>query len=220
VLTLPGNPLVAAGLKFRDDAPLLRRLASAGRVLATSPFRQRPAPADPPEQQNGYRLNRQEISYEALSAFRRRIKARNPEVIRTHYDREYLSWRVRSHPFVHYDEYQVTRDSQLLAYAFVALSGGQATISDLLSDDRHATRLLLAAITRDNCRRAGLIRFMGNPKDRMLTDVFAELRRFGFRVAMKWDIMVSDLSANVDVKQFYDIRNWHITGLWGEGFRY
>jgi hypothetical protein len=169
------------------------------------------------EKKAGYQVRKARIPYEQLRELHERVKLKNKDVICLKYDRKFLSWRVRNNPFLNYDEYQVCQAGKLRAYAFVTLLKGEASISDLLSEDRHATSVLLSTILEDYNKQAGHFSFMANPRDYLYEGVFNQLREFGFSVTGKWSINMKDLAGGQNVN-FYDVRNWHITGLWTEGF--
>ena len=67
-------------------------------------------------------------------------------------DMKYIDWRIRSHPFLKYQEYQVVSNSVLKAYAFVTLSDGNISISDIGSESEYACQLILSQIIKDYSR--------------------------------------------------------------------
>ena len=219
VLTRLGNLRIAAGLRLRDDRPLWRRIGSLGKLLLK--YYSQDTHAIPQVwERGGYEIRKGQTPYREIKELQERLRSKNKNVICLKYDEEFLSWRVRNHPFLRYDEYQVYHRGKLRAYAFVTLCQGEASISELLSEDSNATSLLLGKILEEYAQEAGWFRFIGNPMDPLSQKIFQTLRQFGFSLSMKWHITITDLSGCVDVQQFYDIRNWHVTGLWTEGFRH
>jgi hypothetical protein len=202
--------------RLQDYTPLWRRLGSIGKLILKSFSRYKRIREV--EKRAGYEIRKERIPDEDLKSLYDRMKSRNGNVICIKYDERFLSWRVRGHPFLKYDEYQVYEGGKMRAYAITTLFKGVVSISDILSEDGYATSVLLHTILRDY-RWAGRFRFMGNPKDYLAEGIFKELRRFGFSVAMKWNLVVKDLAGTGD-ERLFDIRNWHINGLWSEGYLY
>ena len=125
--------------------------------------------------------------------------------------------RVWEHPFIEYDEYHVYQNKKLRAYAFVALFRGVASISDLTSEDPYATSLLLYTIIKDYAKKVGRFLFMGNSDDFLARNVFDQLRQFGFSLISTDNFHFRDLTGS-DIKQIFEMGNWHINGLWTEGY--
>ena len=171
------------------------------------------------EKQPGYEVKKGRIPDADLRGLCERVKSKNENAICIRYDQKFLSWRVREHPFLKYDEYQVFKAAKLRAYAFVTLFESVASISDLLSEDSYATSLLLSTIVKDYARKAQRFRFIGNPKDSLAQDLFDQLRQFGFSVATNLVLSVRHKTGG-KYEQIFDIRNWHVNGLWTEGYRY
>ncbi len=210
---------------YGTTTPLWRRIGSVGKLITQSSFmRIRNSRTIPQiQKQAGYEIKKGEIDERSLKELYERVKSKHNNIVSLKYDQKYLRWRVREHPFLKYDEYQVYQGGKLRAYAFVVLFQGFASISDILSEDRYATSLLLYAILKDYAKKAGRFRFLGNPRDSLAQDVFDQLHQFGFSVDEKtsgsWNFTVKDLTGG-KYEQIFDIRNWHITGLWTEGFLY
>ena len=229
VLMRPGNIWVDIVSRLRTYShgartPLWRRIGTVGKLILKSFFARNSKTIPQIEKQAGYEIKKGEIcDQRRLKELCQRMRSKHKNIVSIKYDQRYLRWRVREHPLLKYDEYQVYQGAKLRAYAFVVLSHGIATISDLLSEDRHATSLLLYTILKDYVKKAGRFQFLGNLKDLLAQDLFDQLRQFGFSVDEKtgkyWIFILRDLSGGKN-KQFFDIRNWHVTGLWTEGFLY
>jgi GNAT superfamily N-acetyltransferase len=223
VVARSGNVRVDVISRLQGKMPLWRRVGSAGKAVLKS-LPQREMRAIPQiQEQSGYDIKRGWISGEGLKELRERVLSSNQNVVCTDFDQRYLSWRVREHPFLNYDEYQVYKGPRLCGYAIVVLSQGTASISDLLADDSYAISLLLYTIIKDYFKRAGRFRFLVNPKDRLSQAVYDQLSTFGFSVDEKtsrlWALVLRDLSDG-KYRQIFDIHNWHISALWTEGFLY
>jgi hypothetical protein len=175
------------------------------------------------EEREGYQIRRGTCDGRSIRELHERARRSYPDVVRLELDDEYLRWRVRENPFLTYSEYEVRQAAELRAYAFVVLSRKVASISDLLSEDSHATSLLIQAILDDFGARAGVFRYLGNRMDAQSQDVHRQLEGFGFspneNASGNWALTVKDLSDGEN-PEIHDIRNWHVTALWTEGFLY
>jgi GNAT superfamily N-acetyltransferase len=217
VLFRPGNIWLGLLTRLQSEAPLWRRIGSAVIFLLRSVFVINIRTIPKIREEEGYEIRKGRIDDQHLIEFYERVKSKYKSVICIKYDQKYLSWRVREHPFFKYDEYQVYQGTILRAYAFVVLSDRTAHISDLLSDDSYATSLLLHTILKDYAKKVGQFRFLGNPKDILAQDSFNQLHQFGFR-GYNWNLILEDLAGG-KYQQIFDMRNWHITGLWTEGYK-
>jgi hypothetical protein len=219
VWTRVGNVRLLILTKLRDNAPLWRRIGSVAKLTAKV-LSERGRRAIPQVSiRPGYEIKKEQIPDEALIGLCERLREKkNKNVICIHYDSKYLSWRIREHPFLKYDEYQVQQDSKLRAYAFVTMHDNEAFISDLLSEDSYATSILLSTIVKDYGNKTGRLRFLGNPQDILSLDIFEQLPKFGFSLNMKWLISITDRVGDMN-REFYEISNWNVNGLWTEGFQ-
>ena len=225
VWTRPGSPKVALTARLRGDMTLwrdtssLRRIASTGKLVTRALTSGKGGSIPQINALPGYELRRGQTPMQDLQELHQRLFSKNKDIVWIKYDSKYLDWRMRQHPFKKYDEYQVYEGDVLRAYAFATEYEGEVCISDLLSEDKHATSLLLGTLLDEYASRAGQFRFLGNPMDRLSVDLFRQLPQFGFSLSMKWNLIVNDRRAVLGT-EFYQIRNWHVNGLWTEGFLY
>jgi hypothetical protein len=211
--------------RYGTKTRLWRRIGSVGKLILRSLFLRTGNSKTIPQIQElaGYEIKKGEIDERCLRELLERLMSEHNNTISLTYDEKYLGWRVREHPFLKYDEYQVHQGGKLRACAFVVLFQGFASISEFLSEDRYATSLLLYTIIKDYAKKAGRFRFLANPRDPLAQDVFDQLRQFGFSVDRKtsesWNFSAKDLTGG-KYEQVLDIRNWHVSGLCTEGFLY
>lgn len=216
----PGNIWVAAVSNFKKKTQLWRRIGSLVKVFIGH-FSSGKIPEI--QRQPDYEIRRGLCDEHDIQELYERLKVKYQHLIFIRYDQKYFQWRIRGHPFLKYDEYQVYQGDQMRAYAFVLLSRGTLYISDLTSEDGHATAVLLTTILSDYSKKAGRFWFLGNRKDFLAQDVFEKLYQLGFsfdaKTSANWVFGVIDIVGDKD-DLFFDMRNWHITGLWTEGFPY
>lgn len=215
----PGSIWGAASLMLQGEAPLWPSIRSAGKaVLESLMFRLLYHPGQQCERADyDVRVGTHSAEHD-LQALYARLAERNKHMISIRLDTKYLQWRIRRHPFLSYDEFQIYQNGSLRAYAFVTLFRGTASISDLTSEDDCATSVLLDAVVKKYGKKAGRFRFFGNPGDYLFERALTQLRQSGFRLPRGvgnfcvWDISKSGMG------EILDMRNWHINGLWTEGY--
>lgn len=166
IMMRPGNIWIDAVSRLRDKSPLWRRIGSVGKLILKSAFKKHAYSGPNIQEKPRYEVKKGKMCDEKqLQSLYQRLKETYGNIIYIRLDREYLKWRVREHPFVKYDEYQVYQNRELCAYAFVAMFGGVAAVSDLTSEDTYATSILLKTIIKDYAKKAGRIQFLGNSED-------------------------------------------------------
>jgi hypothetical protein len=217
--TRAGNLRLLIKARLRDNTPLWRRIGSAAHQAIKALFNKERTAIPQVAMRPGYEVKKEQLQSEALRELRNRLRTeKNKNTISIQYDDRYITWRIREHPVLKYDEYQVQQDDKLRAYAFVTMHDYEAFISELLSEDSHATSLLLSTIIKDYGNKTGQIRFFGNPKDSLSQDVFEQLPKFDFSLATTWRLTVWDRYGTMNT-EFYQIENWNVSGLWTEGFQ-
>jgi hypothetical protein len=198
--------------------PLWRRLIHAAKYIVEHFAKNRTLKVPDISKAAGYEVSNAVIQESAIADLYARLRSRYPKLISLAYDDDYLSWRLRKHPFLRYKEYQVTGKGTMHAYAFVVLSKGKAKISDLTSDDPTATRILLHRIMEDYLDRVESIAFFTNSDDCLMQDVKAALKEFHFSPSPLGNFVLKDLSGGRFSEELRAISNWHINGLWTDGF--
>lgn len=212
-----GNIGTLVRLKIKHRTPLWRRIASIGKLILKHFIFDKKLAINQCLEKDKYELRRGITDEIHLRSLFDRLKLQNRNAIFIKYDHEYLKWRVRAHPFIKYDEYQVYNGPDLKAFAIVALIGGILSISDLTSEDENATSYLLFTILEDFRNKAAEYRILVNTRDILNTGVLKQLYKFGFLAKGTWNLVVRDLTKGKN-EEILDIHNWHINGLWTEGY--
>ncbi|MCP3950957.1 MAG: GNAT family N-acetyltransferase [Desulfobacterales bacterium] len=169
------------------------------------------------KQNDNYSILSEPIEETSLNDLYDRLRVKFPDIITLHYDERFLNWRIREHPFLKYQEYQVKQGNELRAYALVVLSKGVLHISDLTSEDSTATSVLLFKILKDYYKKAGKFTIIVNPTDTIAQDLIKQLKSNGFVPNPPVAFVLRILSFN-KAKLLKAKPNWHINGLWTEGF--
>lgn len=216
-LVRPGNILAGIKLKLKQNFSWWRRFVSIGELFVRHFSLGRNAAFSQFHENSEYKLKKGITDEICLKKLFDRLKLQNPNAIFIRYDNKYLKWRVREHPFIKYFEYQVYLHADLKAYAIVTLFKGITSISDLTSEDENATSFLLHKIIEDFSKKTAEFQFLINTQDILSLGVLRQLSGYGFSVGSSVNLVVRDLTKG-DNKEIFDIRNWHINGLWTEGY--
>ncbi len=216
VMMRPCNLWVGIRLRLNNGSLPWRRIASIGKLMLRHFLFKKNLTVNQFHEKE-YKLRREIADEISLKALFDRLTKQHKKAIFIQYDQKYLKWRVRKHPFIKYIEYQVYCCSELKAFAIVALHMGVLSISDLTSEDENATSFLIHTILDDFSEKAGEIRCLLNTKDILSQGVLKQLCKSGFSTSDTWNLVVRDLT-NGDHEEIFDICNWHINGLWTEGY--
>ena len=213
----PGNIWAGVRLRLRYKSPLWRRMGSLGKLIFKHFLLGKNMAINQFQKRAEHELRRGVADENCLKALFNRLKSQHKNTIFIRYDQEYLKWRVREHPFIKYTEYQVYSRADLKAYAIVALVNGILSISDLTSEDENATSLLLYTILKDFGKKVAEFHFLANTQDPLNQGVLRQLYKYGFSARSASHLVVRDLTKGNN-EEIFDIRNWHINGLWTEGY--
>jgi len=215
--TCPANIMIEAKSRLKMKANLWIRIGSAAKLVATSLFVNRGISKY--QKQPGYEIKeKSKCNEDDIQGLYERLQNKHRNTTFIKLDAKYLKWRVREHPFLKYDEYQVYQNGQMRAYAFVTIFDGTASISDLTSEDDHATCLLLSTIIKRYRGKAGHFAYLCNPKDTIAQDTLAQFYKLGFTLKPHpMELLYKDLRADKNGQDF-EVQSWHITGFWTEGY--
>lgn len=217
VMVRPGNIWAGIRVRLRNRSPLWYRIASVGKLILKHCLSRNNVTTNQFHSAHNYELKQQITDETHLNNLFDRLSRKNKNAIYIKYDQEYLKWRVRENPNIKYVEYQVYNSTDLKAYAIVALVRGILSISDLTSEDENATALLLQTILKDFNETAAEYHILINTQDTLSQSVLKQLCKFKFFVGGTWNLVVRDLTEDKN-KEILDICNWHINGLWTEGY--
>jgi len=212
-----GNIWAGIRLKLRNKSPMWRRIAATGKLILKHYLSRNNVATNVFHGASNYELRRGITDETCLKALFSRLKLQNNSLIYIRYDQEYFKWRVRENPSIQYTEYQVYNGNELKAFAIVALVRGILSISDLTSEDENAAALLLQTILHDFSKIAAEYHILINTQDILNQGVLKQLYKFKFSAGGTWNLVVRDLTKGKN-KEIFDVRNWHINGLWTEGY--
>ena len=164
-----------------------------------------------------YIISSEQLDLNELKAFLYNIHNEYAETISLHYTKKYLNWRTRKHPFLKYKEYQVKRNNNLVAYAFVTSFRETVSISDFISEDIHAASMIMAKIANDYSKTAAKFIIMINSSNILNRSTMKVITEYGFSPYFRSNFVIRDLSHG-KLKNIFDITNWNISALWSEGY--
>jgi GNAT superfamily N-acetyltransferase len=214
----PGlNFAVTLASRFKKPNPLWRRIKSMGKygLFYLKNIRHLAIPYI--QQQPDYQISNEKISISQINELQNKLNMKYNSIITPCLDSKYIDWRIRKHPFLKYQEYQVLKKGILQAYAFVVFCKKTISVSDLASADEHATSLLLHRIIKDNFKRTGIFNVMINPQCTIGQNMIQLLQKFGFCPYSTSNLVVRDLSGKKH-EESTNMKKWNITGLWTEGY--
>ena len=213
----PGSIWAGLRLKLKHNFLLWHRIGSIGKLIFKNFLLRKNMAINQFQKKTEYELRRGVADENCLKALFDRLKSQHENTIFIRYDQKYLKCRAREHPFIKYTEYQVYSRADLKAYAIVAFVNGIISISDLTSEDEDATSFLLYTILEDFGKKAAEFHVLLNTQDILNQGVLKQLYKYGFSASGTSNLVVRDLTKGNN-KEIFDIRNWHINGLWTEGY--
>ena len=110
--------------------------------------------------------------------------------------------------------------NKLEAYCYLTITrNNEAYLSDYTFEDQTGMVLLEEII--DTIRKRGIasIYFIGNIRNDLAQKTFKLLKKNGF-VKRRFSPFVLKSVFYNDESYLYDIKNWHINGLWTEGYTF
>jgi len=213
----PGlNFLYGIVSRFKQKDKAWRKYGSIGKYLVKYLLAIKRIPEV--EKKSGYEVSYERIGLNSFDKLYSRLRIQSPDMITLPYDERFLAWRIRRHPFFNYREYQVMHGKELRAYAFVVLNQGTLYISDLTSEDNHSTHILLYKILKDYFKYTEKFIIKVNPTDVLAQGEIMVLKKLGF-IPCQTENLVLRLLSDENLEVFKTISNWHINGLWTEGYK-
>jgi hypothetical protein len=212
-----GNPWIDICYRLKIKTPLYKRIGSIVKLMALSCRYNKMLNNSLMQKRADIEVVKgTDFNLNLLEDLHCRMKSSNQNMISIRYDQKYLRWRVREHPLINYDGYQIYSKGQLKGYAIVALYNGIASISDILSENAYTTDLLLSEIMKDYSLKAGRFQYLGNSANSIDQSIILQLKRWGFVIYSKTNFVIKSLRNDKDI--FHNIEKWHVNGLWTEGF--
>jgi len=161
----------------------------------------------------GYNVSQHPLTATDLKDFRGKRSQKNVSLV---LDDAYMTWRMREHPFFHYQDYQVRQGGALTAYAFVVENENTLYVSDWASLDDKSTRLLISRIVQAYQNKVAHFNMISNSAQ-MDVLTMEILRKLGFRRHSGTNLVVKDLTGNLTETVQHPER-WDFSGLWTEGY--
>lgn len=211
------NFVASAASRFRKPNPFWRKIAAMGGYSFFYLKNIRHIGVPFLQQQPDYQISKEIIEISQINELQNKLHMKHKAIMSVLLDEKYIAWRIRSHSFLKYQEYQVLRKGELQAFAFVVFNQGTVSISCLLSLDEHATSILIYRIIKDNITKTGQFNILINPKYTRGQNTTQVLSKFGFCSNSTMNLVVKDLSQK-NHEIITKVGNWNITGLWTEGY--
>jgi len=215
----PGsNFRLGASSRLKSHQPLSSRMLETAKYMVRYFTKIRKMALPEVDAGNRCRILEGAVGTSELKEFYERIRAKHPWLISLAYDEDFIKWRIGNHPFLKYRQYRVAEGARLKAYAFVAEKEGKARIGDLTSEDKQSALVLLDRITRDYSNNVASILIPLNPWDVSARETMEALRQFSFSPMPPGSFVLRSLSKKKQYEDLSDASNWHINGLWTDGY--
>lgn len=151
--------------------------------------------------------------------FREMLKA-NPDLIYIDMNEEYIDWRVKRNPAVKYNQAFFYRNEELAGYVIYSMNTGRLNIADVCyGTDKEVLKYILRHILNIH-PECTILTYWGNSKCFVSKDVFALLECIGGKTSQDADrnFVFQKYNPEISLEQLENLSNWHINGLWTEGF--
>lgn len=166
--------------------------------------------------QQCYMLEHGLRSYDDINVLYKTLRKQFPSLIHLDLNKEYMFWRMDNNPNFKYEFYYIYDEHCLKAYCFLHKKDNIVKMDDFTYLDTDAGVFLLSSIIKD-CEQENAITFFGNIYNSFIYDVFVLFKKFGFiKIKENDNIVLKNISVDEDV--VYDVKNWYMNGLWGEGY--
>lgn len=149
-----------------------------------------------------------------------RLRTKYPYLIHIDQDDNYLNWRIACNPNIIWKKnYFLYEDNTLKSYCYITSSNNTtAFVADFTFETREAGAYLLNEMLKSlNSGKISHLIFLGNQQNRLITNVFALLNKFGFLRKRTAPFVFKNISGKDD-NNLYNIENWYLNGLWTEGY--
>lgn len=150
------------------------------------------------------------------------LRTKYPNLIHLEQNINYLKWRVYNNPIIDYVTFFIygKDKKELKAYCFLAKSKSNIYyLSDFTFQETSAGHILINYIL-DYCNKEkiGSVLYYGNKSNELINNTFSLLKKYGFIMKRNNSpFVVKDIGFE-NKSILYDSKNWHINGLWSEGY--
>jgi len=167
-----------------------------------------------------YAIEQKLRSIDDMEKLLNRLEKKHPNLIHIEQDEKYINWRLYTNPNLQYKTYFVYDNEMLVGYCYLNVRDDKiAHLTDFTFDDINSSICLLKKILYELVKeKIAYLSFMGNVKNQIIATTFKVLRRHGFlKRKSPMDFILKNISYE-DEKSLLDIKNWHLSGLWTEGY--
>ena len=152
-----------------------------------------------------------------------RLRKKYPEIIYIDQDEKYLNWRIYGHPHFQYRTFfAYDEDNNLRGLCFFNIHENSGYLTDFTFEEIDAGVFLLKKIFSElQNENIAFLYFIGNIENSLTKITFKLLRRFGSikERSSTAAFVVRPLSCENE-KNTQDIKNWYLSGLWSEGYKF
>tara|TARA_B100001250_G_C19814666_1_gene797669 strand:+ start:930 stop:2024 length:1095 start_codon:yes stop_codon:yes gene_type:complete len=152
----------------------------------------------------------------------KKLRKKYTNLIHIEQNINYLNWRVYHNPSIDYVTFFLYQkdNKELKAYCYLAKSKSNVYyLSDFTYQNKSVGHTLINYILDYlNEKEIGMVIYYGNKSNELIDNTFSLLKMYGF-VSKKNNspLVVKDIGFE-NKSILYDSKNWHINGLWSEGY--
>ena len=154
--------------------------------------------------------------------FYHNLTQKNENLIYLNQDIDFLNWRIFNSQRLVYKTYFIYKKGKLSGYCYTTINKtlNVVYLTDFTFNEINSGKFLLYDMISDYQKDAApVIFFFGNETNNIVNNSFNLLKKLGFiKIKNSTWFVIKNLNEIINETQFNDISNWHITGLWSEGF--
>lgn len=150
-----------------------------------------------------------------------KLRQTYPELIHLQPNQNFLDWRVYKNRNVNYSTKFLYQGDDLLAFCIYSVSndGKKGYLTSFTFENFEAGKILLKHILNDpQLKNVGYLTFFGNTPNPLIENTMTLLKKIGMRYATTPTFIVIKNLTLTDPAPLTNIANWHLDGLWTEGF--
>lgn len=144
----------------------------------------------------------------------------NPNLIYIEMNKDYINWRVRNNPAIKYNQLFFYKNDELAGYVIYSMDSGKLNIADICyGTDKDTLKYMLRYMFKGHSD-CTILTYWGNSECFVSKEVFSLLEDIGGKTTRDADrnFVFQKYNPDISLDQLEDLKNWHINGLWTEGF--
>lgn len=150
-----------------------------------------------------------------------RFREQNPNLISIDQSNDFIDWRIYNNPNLNYKTYFAYENGHLKGYCYITVNKKleRGYLTDLTFENKQIGKALLTkALSCFKDEKVSFAIFYGNFENSLVMRTWKLLKWAGFRKKRNpMAVVIRNISFQ-DPERIDNISNWHMTGLWTEGY--